>query len=125
MKKSPPIPPMVPLRALRQAYGLTSPALAGRIAEYGVSVDPDHLIAVELGQSGASRELLTAWARALNVNPLDIRRPADLREILSAEVAESTPSPSETQAGTATAAPGTKVTVPTASAAAAPGSGAP
>jgi transcriptional regulator with XRE-family HTH domain len=84
MKK---LPPMVPLRALRQAYGLTYPALAERIAEFGVTVDPDHLNAVELGQKGASGELLTAWARALNLNPLDIRRPSDLREILSGEVA--------------------------------------
>ena len=86
MKK---IPPMVPLRALRQAHGLTSPALAVRIAEFGVTVDPDHLIAVELGQKGASRELLTAWARALNIKPLDIRRPEDLAEIFgdSSEVA--------------------------------------
>jgi transcriptional regulator with XRE-family HTH domain len=117
MKKSPPLPPMVPIRALRQAHGLTSPALAERIAEFGVTVDPDHILAVELGQAGGSRELLTAWARALNVNPLDIRRPADLREILSAEVKETPPGRSEATAGGADAAPGTNPTAPTASAA--------
>jgi hypothetical protein len=85
MKK---VPPMVPLRALRQAHGLTSPDLANRIAEFGVTVDPDHIIAVELGHRGAGPELRTAWARALNIKPLDIRRPEDLAEIF-ADTAES------------------------------------
>jgi len=80
MKK---VPPMVPLRALRQAHGLTSPDLANRIAEFGVTVDPDHIIAVELGHRGAGPELRTAWARALNIKPLDIRRPEDLAEIFA------------------------------------------
>lgn len=80
MKK---VPPMVPLRALRQAHGLTSPDLANRIAEFGVTVDPDHIIAVELGHRGAGPELRTAWARALNIKPLDIRRSEDLAEIFA------------------------------------------
>lgn len=81
---------MIPLRALREAYGLTTPELAARIAEFGVTVDPDSLIAVELGQTGVSQKLKTAWARALNINPVDIRRPQELRELLldDADVAE-------------------------------------
>lgn len=74
---------MVPLRALREAHGLTTPQLAERIAEQGVKVDPDSLCAVELGQTGVSQRLLTAWARALKISPLDIRRPQELREVLT------------------------------------------
>jgi transcriptional regulator with XRE-family HTH domain len=81
-KSPPPLPPMVPIRALREAHGLTSRGLAERIAEHGVTVSPDSLIAVELGQTGVSRELLTAWAKALNILPVDVRRPADLRHLL-------------------------------------------
>lgn len=76
------LPPMIPLRALRMAHGLTSPALAERIAEFGVTVDPDSLLAVELGHTGASDTLLTAWALALGINRLDIRRPQELRQAL-------------------------------------------
>lgn len=77
------IPPMVPLRALREAHGLTTPELAVRIAEFGVDVHPDTLINVELGNRNAGPELQTAWARALNIKPLDIRRPEDLAEIFA------------------------------------------
>jgi transcriptional regulator with XRE-family HTH domain len=77
------IPPMVPLRALREAHGLTTPELAIRIAEFGVTVHADSLVNVELGHKAPSRELLTAWARALNVKPLDIRRPEELAEIFA------------------------------------------
>lgn len=73
---------MVPLRALREAHGLTSTQLAARIAEYGVTVDPDSICAVELGQTGVSQRLLTAWARALGIKPIDVRRPQELRDIL-------------------------------------------
>lgn len=73
---------MVPLRTLREAYGLTLSALAARIAEFGVTVDPDSLSAVELGHTGASKQLLTAWACALNILPIDIRLPKDLRVLL-------------------------------------------
>lgn len=72
---------MVPLRALREAHGLTLSALAVRIAEFGVTVDPDSLSAVELGHTGVSQKLKTAWARALNINPLDFRCPRELREM--------------------------------------------
>lgn len=84
MKKAPPkFPPVVPLRALRQAHGLSARQLAERIAEHGVIVQPDSLLAVELGHTGASDELLVAWARALNLSRLDIRRADDLSEIFA------------------------------------------
>lgn len=82
-KVAPKTPPMVSLRALRKAHGLTYPALAERITEQGVSVDPDHLNAVELGQCGASTELLAAWARAYNMHPLDIKTAEVLAEVLT------------------------------------------
>lgn len=76
---------MVPLRVVREAHGLSSRGLADRIAEFGVDVQPDSLIAVELGQTGVSTELLTAWAHALKITPVDVRRPDDLVRILAVD----------------------------------------
>lgn len=75
---------MVSLRSLREAHGLTSPQLAERIAEHGVPVDPDTLLNVELGHKKASRSLLTAWAGALGIKPVDIKQTDDLAERLTA-----------------------------------------
>lgn len=82
-KAVPLTPPMVSLRALRLAYDLKYPQLAERIAEHGVTVSPDHLNAVELGQCNASSELLTAWARAYNLHRLDIKTADVLAEVFS------------------------------------------
>jgi transcriptional regulator with XRE-family HTH domain len=67
-----PTGPQVKIRHLREAYGLTLNELAQRISEQGVDVHPDHLSNVELGRKRASRALLIAWAKALQLNPLDI-----------------------------------------------------
>lgn len=64
--------PLVTIRDLRKAYGLSIPQLVERIGQQGVSVDPDHISNVELGHKRPSQPLLTAWAKALGVLPLDV-----------------------------------------------------
>lgn len=76
------VPPMVTLRALRHAHGLTGEQLAALIHAYGVRVDTDHLYHVEVGRRRASPRLICAWARALHVTRLDIHQAADLRALL-------------------------------------------
>ncbi len=78
------IPAHVTLRALRDSRGLTSPALAQRLKDRGVTVDPDHILAVELGHRRAGNALRVAWADELGINPRDIHMEAELREIVSA-----------------------------------------
>lgn len=73
---------MVSLRALREANGLSAPQLAERIAEHGVEVDPSSIRNIELGHKGISNVLMTAWARALRLNRVDIWLPEDLEERL-------------------------------------------
>ena len=73
----------VTLRSLRTSRGLTSPALAARIAERGVTVDPDHILAVELGHRSAGYELRVAWAEELGIKPGDIHFEGDLRELIT------------------------------------------
>lgn len=65
-------PPTVTIRVLREAHGLTLPALAQRIEAQGVTVTADHLSNVELGWKRPSKPLLHAWAKALGANPLDV-----------------------------------------------------
>jgi transcriptional regulator with XRE-family HTH domain len=83
------IPAHVTLRALRESRGLTARALGERLEDRGVKVSTDHIIAVELGQSGAGTALRAAWADELRVNPRDIHMAAELREIVAAADAES------------------------------------
>jgi hypothetical protein len=58
--------------------------LAERLKDRGVKVDPDHILAVELGHSGAGAALRAAWADELRINPRDIHMAAELREIVAA-----------------------------------------
>ena len=87
------IPAHVPLRVLRNLRGLTSPALAQLLADnYGVTVDPDHLLAVELGHKPAGLALRQAWAEEMGIKPGDIHMATELREIIAAaDRAEDTP----------------------------------
>ena len=78
-----PVPAHVTLRALRQSRGLTSPALAEKLKDHGVTVDPDHIIAVELGHRGAGYDLRIAWADELGIRPADIHFEADLRDLIT------------------------------------------
>lgn len=79
-----PIPAHVPLRVLRVQRGLTSPALARLLADnYGVKVDPDHILAVELGRNTAGPALRNAWAEELGIKPGDIHMAKDLRAMIA------------------------------------------
>lgn len=64
--------PMVRLRDLRMAHTLTMRQLAERIGEQGVAITPAGISNVENGHKRASERLLSAWARALGVSPLDV-----------------------------------------------------
>ena len=73
----------VTLRALRTSRGLTSVTLAERLKERGVKVDPDHILAVELGHRRAGLELRVAWADELGISPSDIHFETELRDLIS------------------------------------------
>ena len=79
----------VTLRALRTSRGLTSVTLAERLKERGVKVDPDHILAVELGHRRAGLELRVAWADELGISPSDIHFEAELRDLLTLADADS------------------------------------
>lgn len=64
--------PLIRIRDLRLAHGLSIPALVERIAAEGVVVHPDTISNVELGHKRPSNPLMTAWAKALKVHPLDV-----------------------------------------------------
>lgn len=71
----PPTGPRIGIRELRKAYSLTLEQLADRIAVEGFKrPSADSLANVELGHRRASRELMTAWAKALGLHPLDVEQ---------------------------------------------------
>lgn len=71
-----PIGPQVRIRDLRNAHGFSVRQLVDRLAESGMpGVHEDTIRNVELGHRRASRPLITAWARALGLSPLDIYQP--------------------------------------------------
>lgn len=62
---------MVRLKDVRlKLTTLTQEQLAERIAEHGVSITGAGISNVENGSKVASERLLTAWARALGLDPL-------------------------------------------------------
>lgn len=68
--------PRVGIRDVRLAHGLTLVQLADRIAEQGHRrPDPDSLSNIECGNRRAGRPLMTAWAKALGLHPLDVEQP--------------------------------------------------
>ncbi len=73
-------PPKVSLRILRDAHGLTIPALVKRIEEQGIKVSADHISNCELGWKRPSNALLHAWAKALGITRLDVQVPEDERQ---------------------------------------------
>lgn len=77
-------PPAVGIRTLREAHGLTIPALVERIAQQGVKVTADHISNVELGWKRPSNALLHAWAKALGITRLDVITEDALAERVSA-----------------------------------------
>ncbi|NEW42770.1 helix-turn-helix transcriptional regulator [Nocardia cyriacigeorgica] len=71
-----PIGPQVRIRELRNAYGLSVKQLVERLGEAGMpGVHEDTIRNVELGHRRASRPLMTAWAKALGISPLDVWQP--------------------------------------------------
>lgn len=56
-------------------------ALIDRINEQGgpKGVHPDTIRNVELGYKRASKPLMTAWAKALGLSPLDVWQPEPLK----------------------------------------------
>ncbi len=71
-----PIGPQVRIRDLRNAHGFSVKHLVTRIEEAGMpGVHEDTIRNVELGHRRASLPLMTAWARALGLSPLDVWQP--------------------------------------------------
>ena len=69
--------PQVRIRDYREALGLGVNGLIERLEEQGqANVHPDTIRNVELGHKRASKPLMTAWAKALGLNPLDVWQPA-------------------------------------------------
>lgn len=71
----------VPIRALREAHGLSVNDLIVRIQQHGgpAKLHPDTIRNVELGYKRASMPLLTAWAKALGLTSLDVYQPEPLK----------------------------------------------
>lgn len=67
-----PLGPMVRIADLRKAFGLSQEDLALRIHEQGVSITGAGISNVENGNKIASDRLLTAWATALAISPLNV-----------------------------------------------------
>jgi transcriptional regulator with XRE-family HTH domain len=100
------------LRALREDRELSTAQVASLVsAELGRKVHQSTISKYENGARQPSARTFGALCRVLRVEKSELQIPNEV----------PTPSPSETQAGTATAAPGTKATEPIASAAVAPG----
>lgn len=67
--------PLVPIREVRMAHGLSIEQLRERIEVYlGKKPHGDTLRNIELGHRKASQPLLNAWAKALGLLPLDVRQ---------------------------------------------------
>lgn len=64
--------PMVRIKEVRKAHNLTLEQLADRIREQGVQITDAGLSNVENGNKVASDRLLTAWARALALDELQV-----------------------------------------------------
>ncbi|MCW2496067.1 MAG: hypothetical protein JWQ77_1991 [Jatrophihabitans sp.] len=63
---------MVRIRDLRLIRGWTMQQLADRIGEQGVSITEAGISNVETGGKQASERLLTAWAKALGIEPMNV-----------------------------------------------------
>lgn len=72
MPATDPIGPMVRIKDLRLAHGWTMLQLADRIQEQGVQITEAGISNVENGNKQGSDRLLTAWAKALGVDPLNV-----------------------------------------------------
>lgn len=76
MPATSPLGPLVPIRWLRDANGLSVSQLCDRIEPHlGKRPHEDTIRNVELGHKRASGPLLNAWAKALGLTPLDVAQP--------------------------------------------------
>lgn len=92
MPASEPLGPMVRIKDVRRAHTtLTLKQLAERISEQGVPITEAGLSNVENGNKVASDRLLTAWARALGLDPL-LMWQGPLRKPVEAGIPERTAS---------------------------------
>jgi hypothetical protein len=77
MTSTAPLGPLVPIRELREAHGLSVPQLCDRIAPIlGKRPHEDTIRNIELGHKRASSPLMTAWAKALGLTALDVAQAA-------------------------------------------------
>lgn len=78
------IGPQVPIRAFREALGISVSSLIERIAQNGgpQNTHPDTIRNVELGYKRASKPLMAAWAHALGLSPLDVHQPEPIKSSL-------------------------------------------
>lgn len=77
MPHSAPLGPLVPIRELRAAHGLSVSQLCDRIEPLlGKRPHEDTIRNVELGHKRASGPLMTAWARVLGLTALDVSQAA-------------------------------------------------
>ncbi|NOR03634.1 helix-turn-helix transcriptional regulator [Mycolicibacterium fortuitum] len=67
-----PLGPMIRIKDLRLALGLSQEQTAQRIAEHGVEITAAGISNVENGNKKASDRLLTAWAKAFGIEPLNV-----------------------------------------------------
>lgn len=60
------------MKVVRKALNLTLKESCDRVAERGVSISEGGLSNIENGNKQASDRILTAWAEAHGINPLDV-----------------------------------------------------
>lgn len=77
------IPPMVTLRALREALDLTLEQVAERMTEQGVRTDKASLSNFETGARRGSRRLTGAYVRALGLKTWTVYQAGDLRALVN------------------------------------------
>ncbi len=67
------LPPLVGIRAVREAQKMSVTVLMERIREQGYDIkDSSTVRNVELGHKKASRGLMHCWAKALDLDPMDV-----------------------------------------------------
>ena len=77
-----PIGPQVRIRDLREAHGLSVKQLVERIAVIGeIEVHENTIRNIENGHRRGSVQLMTAWAIALGIRPIDVYQEPHIREI--------------------------------------------
>lgn len=85
--------PQVRIRDSREALGLSVNRLVERIKETGYTekLHADTIRNIELGHKRGSKPLMTAWAKALGLMPLDVWQPPTPAQRKTAARAEQVP----------------------------------